>query len=174
MTERKFESEIKTAAEKNQIPFELLYAQVGQESSYNPLAVSKCGARGLLQIMPATGHELGLGEDDFFDVERNLDAGARYLRRMYRACRHMVMSLPKTAVNACAEDDFWMFALASYNGGLGYTIAAINLCILKGLSVRWPNVEPFYEQSQVRGRKPDHKQIIDYVRKIWMNYKKEE
>lgn len=168
----RFEKEIRAAAEKNQIPFELLYAQVGQESSFNPLAVSKCGARGLLQLMPATGAEMGLKEHEFFDVEKNLFAGAAYLRRQHRAVRNFITTL-KNVNNTCMEDDYWMFALASYNGGLGYTLKAINLCIQEGLSIRWQNVEHLYsdERCQVRGKRPDHKQITDYVRKIITNYK---
>ncbi|MDP3012687.1 MAG: transglycosylase SLT domain-containing protein [Candidatus Subteraquimicrobiales bacterium] len=173
MSERKFEKEIRTAAEKNQIPFELLYALVGQESSYNPLATSKCGARGLMQLMPATGAEMGLKEHEFFDVEKNLDAGAAYLRRQYRAAKNFITTL-KNVTNACVENDYWMFALASYNGGLGYTLKSINICIQEGLSIRWENVAPFYsdERCVVRGKWPDHKQITDYVRKIMANYKK--
>lgn len=168
----KFETEIRAAAEKNQIPFELLYAQVGQESSFNPLAVSKCGARGLLQLMPLTGKEMGLQEHEFFDVEKNLDAGAFYLRRQYRAVKNFITTL-KNINNTCMEDDYWMFALASYNGGLGYTLKALNLCIQEGLSIRWANAERFYsdECCQVRGRHPDHKQITDYVSKIWTDYR---
>lgn len=169
----RFETEIRAAAEKNQIPFELLYAQVGQESSYYSLATSKCGARGLLQLMPATGAEMGLKEHEFFDVEKNLEAGAAYLRRQYRAAKNFITSL-KNVTNACIEDDYWMFGLASYNGGLGYTLKSINICIQEGLSIRWQNVESFYsdERCQVRGKRPDHKQITDYVRKIWAKYKK--
>jgi membrane-bound lytic murein transglycosylase F len=169
----KFQDEIKTAAEKHQIPFELLSAQVQQESSFNPIATSHCGARGLLQLMPATGHELGLKDDEFFDVEKNLDAGARYLKQQYRSMKNMCETLPRTGVNACTVGDYWMLALACYNGGMGYVIKAINLCLQDGLSVRWETVsmklsDPF---CMVRGRHPDENQIRDYVARIWTKYK---
>jgi hypothetical protein len=170
-----FETEIKAAAEKHKVPYALLYEQVRQESNFKPLAVSHCGARGLLQIMPSTGLGLGLKEDEFFDVEKNLDAGARYLRSQYLSCKRMIETMPKGATNACTDGDYWMLGLASYNGGIGYTLKTINLCMIEGLSIRWENCEGFYadERCAVRGKRPDHKQITDYVRRIWTKYKTE-
>jgi soluble lytic murein transglycosylase-like protein len=52
------------------------------ESSYNPEAVSNKGARGLMQLMPATARELGV--EDSFDPELNIDGGVRYYRRLLR------------------------------------------------------------------------------------------
>ena len=61
------------------IPTSLLDAAVAQESGYNRLAVSPAGAKGMLQIMPATA--TGLGLTNPFDPIANLRAGARYLRQ---------------------------------------------------------------------------------------------
>ena len=168
-----FEAEIKAAADKHKIPFALLYAQVAQESSFNPHAVSKSGARGLLQLMPETGHEMGLKEDDFFDVVKNLDAGAGYLHKKYLSCYLFITTLPKTANNLCLEDDYWMLALASYNGGFGYVLKALNLCLEDGLSIRWDNVDLMLgnPRCECKGRRPDYHQIWAYVRKIFAAYK---
>lgn len=169
----KFEAEIKAAAEKYEIPFYLLCEQIRQESAFNPLATSPCGARGLMQIMPKTGYELGLKDHEFFDVEKNLDAGTRYFRQQFRSMKNMCETLPKGAVNACTEGDYYMLALACYNGGMGYVLKAINLCISQGLTVRWENVESMLTlpECTVRGKRPDHKQIRDYVARIWAKYK---
>lgn len=56
----------------------LLHAVITTESSYNPKAVSSKGARGLMQIMPATGQRFGA--KDLFDPKENIRAGAKYLR----------------------------------------------------------------------------------------------
>jgi len=168
-----FEKEIKEAAEKYQIPYELLYSQVKQESSFNPLAVSRCGARGLLQLMPLTGAEMGLKDHEFFDVEKNLHAGAAYLNRMFKAGRNMIFSLPKTIkYEFISNDELWKFALASYNGGLGYVIKAMNLCIQDDIAVCYDNTTQMLADVRcvVRGKRPDSKQITDYVKKIWTNY----
>jgi soluble lytic murein transglycosylase-like protein len=77
----------------------LLTAVLRVESGFNQNAVSPQGARGAMQIMPATGRELGL--TDFFDPAANTDAGARYLADMLRMFPTLELSL------------------AAYNAGLG-------------------------------------------------------
>lgn len=58
----------------------LVRSVIEMESGGNPRAVSKAGARGLMQLMPATARMLGV--DDSFDPEQNVDGGVRYLREM--------------------------------------------------------------------------------------------
>jgi len=170
-----FEALIKAAAAKDpklQIPYELLYAQVDAESSFNPQACSHCGARGLLQLEPTAGLQVGLKECDFFDPEKNLNAGAAYLRIQYRNNYRFITTL-KGANNMCETADYWMLALASYNGGFGYVLKALNLCIQDSLSIRWENVATMLAdpRCQVKGKRPDYKQMRGYVEKIFKNYR---
>ncbi len=58
----------------------LVAAMVETESAFDPHAVSRKGAMGLLQLMPATAVRFGLTADNVFDPQHNLDAGVRYLR----------------------------------------------------------------------------------------------
>jgi soluble lytic murein transglycosylase-like protein len=55
-------------------------AIVEAESDFNPHAVSRKGARGLMQVMPATGRRFGYRKRDLLNPNKNLEAGARYLR----------------------------------------------------------------------------------------------
>lgn len=71
---------IRAAEVRHGLPSGLLDALVAAESSYQPHALSKAGAAGLAQLMPATARSLGVF--DRFDVRANLDGGARYLRSM--------------------------------------------------------------------------------------------
>jgi soluble lytic murein transglycosylase-like protein len=56
----------------------LLYAIMHRESSFKKHAVSYKGARGLMQLMPATAARFGV--TNIFDPRQNIDAGARYMR----------------------------------------------------------------------------------------------
>ena len=56
----------------------LLHAVISVESHYNPKAISKKGAAGLMQLMPATAKRYGVS--DSLDPAQNLHGGAKYLR----------------------------------------------------------------------------------------------
>ena len=86
-------------AEQYDIEVELLLALVKRESTFNPKAISRNGAVGLLQLMPGTARELGLkvpsyqnvrqptpnpSVDERFHPLKNLEAGARYLHQMLK------------------------------------------------------------------------------------------
>jgi soluble lytic murein transglycosylase-like protein len=68
------------AAQRYDIPVNLLKAVAQAESSFNPNAVSKCGAVGVMQLMPATARTLGV--TDSYDPVQNIMGGAKYLREM--------------------------------------------------------------------------------------------
>lgn len=76
----------------------LLHAVISVESNYNPKAVSKKGAQGLMQLMPDTARRYGVA--DALDPEQNLHGGARYL--------HDLLQL---------FDSDLSLALAAYNAG---------------------------------------------------------
>jgi soluble lytic murein transglycosylase-like protein len=58
----------------------LVAAIVEAESEFNPRAESRRGARGLMQLMPATATSLQV--EDAFDPRSNIDGGVRHLRRL--------------------------------------------------------------------------------------------
>jgi hypothetical protein len=62
---------------------DLVHAVVRAESAYNAHAVSPAGAVGLMQIMPATAADYGVGSvDDLFDAQTNVRVGTRHLKRL--------------------------------------------------------------------------------------------
>ena len=71
---------VEKAAAKYNLPPELINAVIRAESNFDVRAVSSAGARGLMQLMPATAKELGV--ENSFDIEQNIDGGSKYLRKM--------------------------------------------------------------------------------------------
>jgi len=58
----------------------LIKAIIMAESGHNPKAVSKRGAKGLMQLMPLTAKSLGV--EDVFDPEHNIKAGVVYFKKL--------------------------------------------------------------------------------------------
>lgn len=84
-------------ARKYGLPVRIFRELVKAESNFNPRAVSRKGAMGLCQLMPETARRLGV--KDPFDVDENLNAGAKLLKKLYQKYRN------------------WKLALAAYNAG---------------------------------------------------------
>ncbi|MGB0721131.1 MAG: lytic transglycosylase domain-containing protein [Gammaproteobacteria bacterium] len=68
---------IRQHAKRSGMEADLVKAVVAVESNFDPRAVSRAGAMGLMQLMPATVHRWGI--DDPFDPEQNISAGVRHL-----------------------------------------------------------------------------------------------
>ena len=71
---------IRRVSSDYRIPVRIILAVIAAESAFDPRAVSRAGARGLMQIMPLTARDLGVDPNDLFDPCINVDAGTRYMR----------------------------------------------------------------------------------------------
>ena len=76
----RYDSIISEASKTHGIAFPLLKAQIKVESDFNPRAVSKKGALGLMQIMPNNVRALRI--KDPFDPRENIMGGARYFKKL--------------------------------------------------------------------------------------------
>lgn len=78
----RYASQIQAAATANNIDAALIRAVITVESGYNPSAVSRAGAVGLMQLMPETAKRYNVA--DRRDPEQNIHGGAEYLRDLLR------------------------------------------------------------------------------------------
>jgi soluble lytic murein transglycosylase-like protein len=74
----KYDKVIEKTARKYEVDHALVKAVIKAESNFNSKAVSRKGAKGLMQLMPKTASSLRV--DDCFHPEDNIDGGVRYLR----------------------------------------------------------------------------------------------
>ena len=80
LTDTRLDGLIQKASKDNQLTPDLLRAVIRRESSFQPCAVSRSGAMGLMQLMPGTAFDLGVEKP--FDAAQNIDAGSRFLRSL--------------------------------------------------------------------------------------------
>ena len=96
MATEELEKLIEQNAKEQGVKSDLIRAVINQESGRRPCAVSSKGAQGLMQLMPATAEELGVG--DPFNAKQNVEAGTKLLKQL----------------------------LAKYKGDVALTLAAYN------------------------------------------------
>src|SRR6187401_941100 len=75
---RQYSSIIETAAKTHGVETALVHAVITAESGYNPRAVSRAGAQGIMQLMPDTARRFGV--QNSFDATDNIHGGVKYLR----------------------------------------------------------------------------------------------
>ena len=99
---------VKAAVADTGIDWRLVVAQMYQESGFDPAATSFAGAKGLLQVLPATAREVGVAPERLADPAAGIGAGVEYLA-------WCLERFPQLAVGEQV-----LFALAAYNAGAGH------------------------------------------------------
>jgi len=155
-------------ADSVDLDWRLLSSLIYQESRFNPRTQSWAGARGLMQLMPATAREFGV--TDLYDPERSIIGGTRYLEYLQKQWKP---ELPDSSRRI-------KFVLASYNAGPNHVKDARRLARKYHEDEnRWATVEkyllklsnptyyndPVVKYGYVRGEEP-----VAYVREIIERY----
>lgn len=110
----RYDSLIQTYSEAMGWDWRLISSLVYQESRFDPGERSWAGARGLMQLMPATARELGVSNP--LDPVENLRGGTRYLDQLYKRWESIPDSVQRIK-----------FTMASYNCGYGHVLDAQRL-----------------------------------------------
>jgi membrane-bound lytic murein transglycosylase F len=162
----RWEANIKAAAEKYNLDWQLIAAVGYQESHWIPNAESPTGVRGFMMLTPNTAKDLGV--QNLEDPKQSIFGGAKYLRY-----------LMDTLADTIQGEDRLYMALAAYNQGIGHLADARALTRkLKGDPNSWQDVskafpllakEQYYSKAThgySRGWEP-----VLYVKNV-MNYQK--
>ena len=96
--QKRYDATIRSIAKTHKLPYTLLHAIITVESWYNPNAVSRAGAIGLMQLMPETAKRYGVINRR--DVKESINGGSRYLSDLLRMFNNNIR-----------------LALAAYNAG---------------------------------------------------------
>jgi soluble lytic murein transglycosylase len=137
---------IKLQSAKGVDPF-LIAAIIREESQYDLKAVSRVGAIGLMQVMPATANTVAqrigippVGRDDLFDQDTNIRIGVRYVEQL----------------------------LEQFSGNLVYTIAAYNAGPMVVNS--WRDQHGTYSQDEFVEMIP-YQETRQYVKRVLRSYR---
>jgi membrane-bound lytic murein transglycosylase F len=163
-----YDSLLKLNAQKINWDWRLLASLVYQESQFNPNAQSWAGARGLMQMMPATAAELGVRNAKV--PEENIAGGSKYLNQIWNKFENIPDSLQRIK-----------FTMASYNCGYGHLLDAQRLTkkygdnpllyddnvenYLRKMSSAKYYADPIVRYGYVRGEEP-----YRYVRDIFLRF----
>jgi soluble lytic murein transglycosylase-like protein len=79
-TDERMERIVQDAAARHQVDPALVKAVINTESGWNPSAVSRKGAMGLMQLIPGTAQRFGVGNP--YDPAQNVEAGTSYLKTL--------------------------------------------------------------------------------------------
>lgn len=129
---RRFAPLIESASRTHGVDVALVHAVISAESGYNPMAVSKAGARGIMQLMPDTASRFGVR--DIMDPVENIQGGVKYLRELM------------TLFNGNME-----LAVAAYNAGENAVIRHGHRIPPYAETIHYvPKVLGFYRKFQLR------------------------
>jgi membrane-bound lytic murein transglycosylase MltF len=144
----------KTYSDKYDMDYLLMAAQGFQESQLNQNAKSKVGAVGVMQVMPATGQDLKVG--DITQIEPNIHAGVKYVRFMID---QYFEKEPMDRVNK------GLFAFAAYNAGPGRIQGLRKEAARRGLD---PNL--WFNNVEIVASEKIGRETVTYVSNIYKYY----
>ena len=129
-----FDDILKSEAPRIGWDWQLLAALAWNESHFNPYAVSRAGAMGVMQMMPRTAQKYGLTEETIVMPQYAIPAGVEYIKRLDMIFRRVEN-----------KEERIKFILAGYNSGPGHVLDAMALAEKYGDNayIWYDNVEKY-------------------------------
>lgn len=170
-----YDEHFREAADSTGYDWTLIAAIAYTESRFDSTAVSRAGAKGVMQVMPRTMRGLSIPDSMHADNYTNIMAAAKYLKHLDK----------QRLFKKIDDDERIKFVLASYNAGYGHVSDAIRLAKKYGYNrYKWENnVDSFlihiskpeyYTDALCRnGRFKGWKETLRYVEKVndnWQRY----
>lgn len=100
---RRYSAMVESASRTHGVEPALVHAVISAESGYNPYAVSRTGARGIMQLMPDTARRYSV--QNIMDPSENIHAGVKYLRDllvMFAGNKELALAAYNAGENAVA------------------------------------------------------------------------
>lgn len=165
---------IRDISEKEGNDWRLMSAIAYHESRFTPDVISRSGARGLMQIMPAVARQFDVSKEQITDPQTNVWLANKVLNKIMTSLRFPA---------GTTEQDRMSIILACYNGGIGHVNDARRLARVNGENANsWEVVarylalkaQPEYYQSEVVkcGRFTGSRQTMAYVKDVIGRYDK--
>ena len=144
----------KKYGDRYEMDYLLIMALGYQESELNQNARSRVGAIGVMQLMPATGKDMGVG--DITELDPNIHAGVKFLRAMMN---EQYAHEPMDRLNK------GLFTFAAYNAGPGRIDQLRKLAAWRGLN---PNV--WFDNVELIAAEKIGRETVTYVSNIYKYY----
>lgn len=167
-----YDDVIKRQAIKAGRDWRLVSAIAYSESRFKPNVVSKKGAMGIMQVMPAIARQFDIDPSEVMDAEINIEIALKLMDKIEKSLRF----------NSSTSDyDRMCIILACYNGGIGHVLDARRLAVKYGANPdKWENVanfldkkseEQYYTDETVgNGRFGGSTETLSFVQKVMNRY----
>ncbi len=167
-----YDSHFRAISEREGNDWRLLCAMAYHESRFQSDVVSRCGARGIMQVMPRVASQFDVSAEQLSNVEDNIWVANRLLTLI-----ESMMALPESV----SQEDRTKLTLAAYNCGVGRIADARRLARSYGEDgTKWEvvasylekmNSAEYYEQEVVKyGRFTGAKETLAYVKNVINHY----
>ena len=166
-----FDDLFKSEAAKAGHDWRFVSAIAYHESRFKPDAVSRCGARGIMQIMPSIARSFNVSPEEIQDPQKNIEVALQLLNRIEKSL--------KFSTNTSDYDKLCII-LACYNAGIGHVMDARRLAAKYGENPnRWESVAKYlrkkaeaayYTDNAVRQGRFSGRETLSFVSNVMGSY----